>query len=167
MRVQELIEITPWTAVFSICNLLILCLIMKKLLFKPVQNVLEKRQQEIQQAYSAADAKLSDAESLKQEYTEKMNAARSEADTIVRSAADTARRRGDQIVSEAQAEATHIKQKAQTEIEQEKNKAFAQLQGELSGMAVDIASKLMGREVTAQDQDALVNDFLRNAGDDK
>lgn len=166
-NVQEFISITPWTAVFSICNLLILCHIVKKLLFKPVNDVLEKRQKEIDDTYNAANSKLGDAEKLKQEYAQKMNTARSEADGIVRSAMDSARRRSDEIVGDAQAQASRIKQKAQEEIEQEKRKAFAELQGELSGMAVDIAARMMGREITQEDQDALVGDFLRNAGDDK
>ena len=63
--VQEFISITPWTIVFSICNLLILCALIKKFLFKPVMSVLEARQKEIDDIYGAADKDRSDAEALK------------------------------------------------------------------------------------------------------
>lgn len=165
--VQEFISITPWTIVFSICNLLILCALIKKFLFKPVMSVLEARQKEIDDIYGAADKDRSDAEALKAEYTRKMSGARAEADGIVRTAMDSARRKSDAIVSEANSQAARMKQKAQSEIEQEKRKAFVELQGELSGMAVDIAEKMVGREINDRDYQALVDDFIRNAGDAK
>lgn len=165
--VQEFISVTPWTIVFSICNLLILCALIKKFLFKPVMSVLEARQKEIDDIYGAADKDRSDAEALKAEYTRRMSGARAEADGIVRTAMDSARRKSDQIVNEANSQAARMKQKAQSEIEQEKRKAFAELQGELSGMAVDIAEKMVEREINGKDHQTLIDDFIRNAGDVK
>ena len=165
--VQEFISVTPWTIVFSICNLLILCALIKKFLFKPVMSVLEARQKEIDDIYGAADKDRSDAEALKAEYTRRMSGERAEADGIVRTAMDSARRKSDQIVNEANSQAARMKQKAQSEIEQEKRKAFAELQGELSGMAVDIAEKMVEREINGKDHQTLIDDFIRNAGDVK
>lgn len=165
--VQEFISVTPWTIVFSICNLLILCLLIKKFLFKPVMAILEARQKEIDDIYGDADKNRSEAATLKAEYDRKMSGARAEADGIVRTAMDSARRKSDQIVGEANSQAARMKQKAQAEIEQEKRKAFAELQGELSGMAVDIASKMVEREIDEKDHQALVDEFIRNAGDAK
>ena len=165
--VQEFISVTPWTIVFSICNLLILCALIKKFLFKPVMSVLEARLKEIDDIYGAADKDRSDAEALKAEYTRRMSGARAEADGIVRTAMDSARRKSDQIVNEANSQAARMKQKAQSEIEQEKRKAFAELQGELSGMAVDIAEKMVEREINGKDHQTLIDDFIRNAGDVK
>jgi len=164
--VQEFISITPWTLVFSICNLLILCLLVKKYLFKPVMNILEARQKEIDDIYGAADQDRAEAKELKDEYARKMSGAREEADGIVRTAVDTARRRSEQIVGEANSQAAHLKQKAAAEIEQEKRKAFEELQSELSGMAVDIAAKMVGREIDEKDHQALVDEFIRNVGDE-
>lgn len=165
--VQEFISVTPWTIVFSICNLLILCLLIKKFLFKPVMAVLEARQKEIDDIYGAADKDRSDAKDLKDEYTRKMSGAREEADGIVRTAMDSARRKSDQIVSEANSQAARMKQRAAEEIEQERRRAFSELQGELSGMAVDIAAKMVEREINEKDHQALVDEFIRNVGDAK
>ena len=125
--VQEFISITPWTIIFQICNLLILFTLIRKLLFKRVMAVLDKRQQEIDGIYSAADKAKDDADQMKAEYTRRMSSARAEADMLVKNAMDTAQRRGDAIVQEARDEATHLKQKAESDIEQERRKAYSEL----------------------------------------
>ena len=55
--------------------------------------------------------------------------------------------------------------RAESEIAQERVKAFAEVKKELSGMAVDIAEQMVSRELNATDQDRLVDEFIRNAGD--
>ena len=163
--VQELVSITPWTSIFSIVNLLITVLIVKKLLFKPVMNILNQRQQEIDTIYSDADQAKSDAAGLKAQYTEKLSHAREEADTIVRNAVQNAERKGDEIVTQAKDQAVYMKQKAEAEIEQEKRKAFQDVKNELSGIAVDIAAKVVSREIDEKDHVQLVEDFIKNVGE--
>lgn len=164
-KVQEFISITPWTIVFQICNLLILCALIKKFLWKRVMAVLDKRQQEIDGIYDAAGKDREDAKQLKEEYTARMSSARDEADRLVKNAVDTAQRRGDAIVAEAKNEATHMKQKAENEIEQEKRKAYSELMGEISGMAADIAGRMVEREINADDHRELVEEFIKSAGE--
>ena len=163
--VQEFISITPWTIIFQICNLLILFVLIKKLLFQRVMNVLEKRQQEIDGIYSAADKAKDDADQMKAEYTRRMSSARAEADMLMKNAMDTAQRRGDAIVEEARSEATHMKQKAESDIEQERRKAYSELMGEISGMAADIAGRMVEREINADDHRELVEEFIKKAGE--
>lgn len=163
--VQEFISITPWTIIFQICNLLILCALIKKFLFKRVMAVLDKRQQEIDGIYDAAGKDRDDAAQMKAEYTQRMSNAREEADRLVKNAMDTAQRRSDAIVQEARDEASHLKQKAESDIEQERRKAYSELVGEISGMAVDIAGRMVEREINEEDHRGLVEEFIRNAGD--
>ena len=163
--VQEFISITPWTIIFQICNLLILVALIRKFLFKRVMAVLDARQQEIDGIYDAAGKDRSDAAQMKEEYTVRMSNAREEADLLVKNAMETAGRRSEAIVQEARDEATHLKQKAESDIEQERRKAYAELVGEISGMAVDIAGKMVEREINAEDHRGLVEEFIRNAGD--
>lgn len=163
--VQEFISITPWTIIFQICNLLILVALMKKLLFNRVMAILDKRQQEIDGIYDAADKARGDADQMKEEYTRRMSNARAEADMLVKNAMDTAQRRGDAIVQEARDEATHLKQKAESDIEQERRKAYSELVGEISGMAVDIAGRMVEREINEADHRELVEEFIKKAGE--
>ena len=165
MKTLEFISIDAWTIIFQICNLLILFLLVKKFLWKRVMAVLDKRQEEIDGIYSAADKAKEDADQMKQEYTERMMGAREEADRLVRNAVDTAQKRGDAIVEEARNEATHMKQKAENEIEQEKRKAYSELMGEISGMAADIAGRMVEREINPDDHRELVEEFIKSAGE--
>lgn len=167
MEVQQFVSLAPWTIIFQICNLLILIALMKKFLFKPVQNILNKRQQEIDGIYAAADADRSSAAEMKEEYTRRMSSAREEADRLVRTAVDEANRKGDEIVDVANQQAANIKRKAESEIAQERLKAYTELKRDISGMAVDIAEKMVGREINEADQAGLVDDFIRNAGDEQ
>ena len=162
---QEFISIDVWTIIFQICNLLILFLLIKKFLFKRVMAVLDQRQQEIDGIYDAAGRDRKEAADMKAEYTQRMSNAREEADRLVKSAVETANRRGDQIVQEARNEATHLKQKAESDIEQERRKAYSELMGEISGMAVDIAGKMVEREINEEDHRELVEEFIRSAGE--
>ena len=167
MEVQQFVSLAPWTIIFQICNLLILVALMKKFLFKPVQNILNKRQQEIDGIYAAADADRSSAAEMKEEYTRRMSSALEEADRLMRTAVDEANRKGDEIVDVANQQAANIKRKAESEIAQERLKAYTELKRDISGMAVDIAEKMVGREINEADQAGLVDDFIRNAGDEQ
>ena len=165
MKVLEFISIDAWTIIFQICNLLILLALVRKFLWKRVMAVLDARKQEIDGLYDAAGKDRDEAAQMKQEYTARMAGAREEADKLVRNAVDTAHNRGDAIVKEAQAEAAHMKQKAENEIEQEKRKAYSELMGEISGMAADIAGRMVEREINADDHRELVEEVINSAGE--
>ena len=167
MSVQSLdiISVNLWQILISLANLLIIYLILKKVLFAKVQGVMNARQSQVTEMYDAADNSRTDAESMKQEYEEKLAGARDEADKIVRSATQTAQRRGDQIVQEASSQASHLKQKAEEEIAQEKRRMLTDVRGEISDLAVSIASKVVEREIRKEDQDTFVDEFIRNVGD--
>lgn len=162
--VQEFISITPWTAVFSVCNLLILFLLVRRFLFEPVTAVLTARQREIDELYGEADRERSSANALRAQYERRLSDAREEADGIVRRAMESAQHRSEQIVGEANAQAVRIRQRAEGEIEQERRKAFDELQGEISGLAVDIAERLIARSIDEDGHRALVDAFIRDAG---
>ena len=166
MKVQEFFSIVPWNIIFAFCNLLILCSLMKKFLFKPVMAVLEKRQQEIDGLYDAANTDRAQAAQMKQDYDQRLSGARAESDSLVKKAVETASLRSDAILKEAQEQAGSMMQLAENEIEQQKVKAIAQVKKEMSGMAVDIAEQMVSREIKADDYDKLVDEFIRNAGEE-
>ena len=167
MSVQSLdiISVNLWQILNSLSNLLIIYHILKKVLIDNVQGVLNTRQHQVTEMYDAADQSRTDAESMKQEYEEKLAGAREEADKIVRTATQTAQRRGDLIVQEASSQASHLKQKAEEEIAQEKRRMLTDVRGEISDLAVSIASKVVEREIRKEDQDTFVDEFIKNVGD--
>lgn len=167
MQSLDIISVNIWNILLSLANLLIIYLILKKFLFKPVQKVMNARREQVDKIYSEADETRNTANQMKQEYEQRLASARQEADTMIKTAAQTAQRRGDQIVSEAKSQASHVKQKAEEEIAQQKKQMLQDVRSEISGLAVDIASKVVEREINQKDYDGFVDDFIQNVGESK
>ena len=165
MEVQQFISIAPWTIIFQILNLLLLMVLFKKYLFKPVTEILEKRQAEIEGHYQEAQQAETDAKAMKADYESKMAGARQEADRVIKTATESANAMSASIVEDARAQADQLKRRAQTEIDLERRRAFDEVKGELSGIALDIASQVIEREVNEKDHEAFINEFIKNVGE--
>jgi len=165
LQTLDIISVNIWQILISLANLLIMYLILKKFLFGPVQKVLATRQKQVDDIYGEANKSRESAESMRQEYEEKLATARDEADGIVRSAVQTAQRRSDTMVSEAAEQVSHMKQKAAGEMAQEKKQMLEGVRSEISDIAVEIASRIVGREVRKEDHESFVDDFIRNVGE--
>jgi len=164
---ENLIGVNPWTAIFVLINTLLIFVVAKKHLFVPVHDMIEKRQQEIRDMYAAAEAEKSSAEDLKESYEARLSSARAEADEMIRSAVQTAQRKGESIIGEANLQASRIKQKAEDDINTERKQMLMDVRSEISEIAVSIASKVVEREVQKKDHDSFVDEFIRNVGEDK
>ena len=165
MQFLDIISVNIWDILISFANLLVMFLILKRVLFKPVQKMFDTRKQQVEGIYAEANENRSAAASMKKEYETKMASAREEADGLVRSAVQTAHTRGDAIVAEASSQASHLKQKAEQEIAQEKRQMLLDVREEISDIAVSIASKVVEREINPKDHQAFVDEFIRNVGD--
>lgn len=165
MEVQKFISIAPWTMIFQLINLLILMVLFKKYLFKPVLAVLEKRREEIEGHYDEAQKAETAAKTMKAEYESRMAGAREEADRVIKTATDSANAMSASIVEDARAQADQLKRRAQTEIDMERRKAFDEVKGELSGIALDIAAQVIEREVNEKDHEAFIDEFIKNVGE--
>lgn len=165
MEVQQFISIAPWTIIFQILNLLLLMVLFKKYLFKPVTEILEKRQAEIEGHYQEAQQAETDAKAMKADYESKMAGARQEADRVIKTATESANAMSTSIVEDARTQADQLKRRAQTEIDLERRRAFDEVKGELSGIALDIASQVIEREVNEKDHEAFINEFIKNVGE--
>ena len=160
MKVQDLVTIDPWTLIAQLLNLFIQVMLIKKFLFKPIREVLAKRK-------ALADAELADAakakeeaEALKSEYEESMKQARDKANDILNTAQKSASQQSEEIIREANAQAVSIKAKAERDIEQERRKAVNEIKDEIGDMAMEIAGKVIGREINSSDHEKLIDDFI-------
>ena len=165
MGFEELLGVNPWTALFTLANTVALFLVLKKFLFKPVLKMIEERQQEIDDMYTKAGEAKEQASALREEYEEKLSAATEKADRLVKEAVARGQNREEEIVRQANAEADAIREKANADIEQEKKKAINDAKDEISVIALAIAGKVVGRELTADDQSQLVDQFIDELGD--
>ena len=161
---EELLGVNPWTALFTLLNTLTIYFVGKKFLFGPVMKIITERQQEIDTLYSDADSAKSEAESLRCEYQQKLSDAKATSDRIVKEAAARGQAREEEIIRKANAEAAAIMDKASADIAQEKKKALNDAKNEISEIALAIAGKVVGRELTAADQTQLVDSFIDELG---
>lgn len=161
----DIISVNVWNILISLANLLILFLMFKKFLFARVMMVFDQRQAQVNKIYSDAEEDRNSASSMKQEYETRLATARDEADGIVRNAVQSAQRRGDAIVAEANSQASHLKQKAAEEIAQEKRQMLMDVREEISDLAVSIASKVVEREIQKKDHENFVDEFIKNVGE--
>ena len=137
----------------------------KKFLIGPVLKIITDRQQEIDNLYSDANSAKTQAEDLKSEYQLKLSDAQATSDRIVKEAVSRGQAREEEIIRKANAEAAAIMDKASADIAQEKKKALNDAKDEISEMAMAIAGKVVGRELNAADQAALVDNFIDELGD--
>ena len=162
---EGFVGVNFWTMIFAWCNLLVLYFVLRKLLFKPVKNMIDSRQQEIDGMYEAAGNAKEEADALKNEYQEKLSAAQATSERLVKEAAVRAQSREEEILRQARAEASAIMDKAAADIAQEKKKALNDAKDEISDLAMAIAGKVVGRALDAKDQAALVDHFIKELGD--
>ncbi len=164
MQTQELVTLVPWTFIIQIINLFIQVYLIKKFLFKPINEVLEKRKNLADKVIREAREAQDEADSLKTQYEESLSSAHAQAAQIVSDAQKEAQTKADTIVKEAQAEATSIKAKASADIEQEKKKAINEAKDEIGGLAMEIAGKVVEKEINEADHKKLIDDFITKVG---
>lgn len=159
------VTIDKWTLIFTWANLLILFLLMKKLFFKPIKNILKQREDEINSLYDKANSSSEKAEKLKQEYEDRLNDAANEANNIVGEAVKNAEARKSAIIDDAKKEAKGIIDKATREIEQEKNAAVSEIKTDISSLAVDIAKKVIEKDLKKEDHEKMIDDIISKMGE--
>ena len=162
---QALITLDGWTFLAQICNLMIQLVIFKKFLLKPIKQVIADRKAKADSEIADAQKLRTEAEAMKAEYEQNLQNARTEANQIVTSAQKTATARGEEIVGEARAQAAAMKQKAEADIAQERKKAVNEVKDEIGGIAMEIASKVVEREIKEEDHKDLIDEFIKNVGE--
>lgn len=149
---------------FQAANFIILFLLLKKLLWKPVKGFMEKRQKEIQETIENADNSRAEAIKLKKQYEAQIANAKLESRDIL----EQANRRADKNIAasrqEAKEQGDKLIKKAQEEIRLEKEKAFAELRDEVSVLSVSIAEKIIQETINAKSHEKLVDDYIEQVG---
>lgn len=154
-----------WTLLFQWGNLLILYLVIKKFLFGPIQNIIESREKEVQALYDAAEQAKNDAAAMKEEYSEHLANAKDEANEILKIANKKATVRGEEIIRDAQEKAAAIVARADVQIEMERKRAFEEVKQDISDIALLAASKVVERELSAEEHERLIGEFIENVGE--
>ena len=163
---QDLVTLAPWTFIFQICNLLIFTAGVKHFLFEPVQKVLAKRKEQIEDTYEKAEKAEGEALAMKEDCEKRLSGAREEASQIVKTATVRATARTEEMMTAARAEVAALKTKADQEIESERRKAAGELKNDISELVLNIAGLVVEKEIDDTVHKDLIDDFIRHVGDE-
>ena len=162
---EDFIGVNLWTALFVLLNTLTVIFVGTKFLFKPIMKMIQERQKEIDAMYAAAGNAEEHAKLMEAQYKEKLTAASETGERIVKEAVARGQAREEEILRQANAEASAIMDKAAADIALEKKKAINDAKNEISGIAIAIAEKVVARELNEADQAQLVDSFINELGE--
>lgn len=153
-----------YTYLFSIINILVLFLILKYILFKPVSNFLNQRVERIKKNISDAENNKAEAEKLKNEHREQVDKLKDETGTIINNAHQRAQTEAEEIIKKAKAEAEIILQKSREQGQREVEKALEEVKNQVANLALLAASKVIQRNMDTEANRKLVEEFIDEVG---
>lgn len=153
------------TILFTIVNLLVLFLLMKKFLFARVNAVLEQRAALVKQEISSAEDNNRQAQELKAQYEGKLTDARHEAAKIVADAQNRAQRVYEGKMAEAETDAKRLRSEAEAQILTGRDAMLRGARNEVASLALLAAAKVAQRSMGSDDDKALVDTFLSEVGE--
>ncbi len=165
MGTQPLVTLVPWTLIAQILNLFIQMYLIKRFLFKPINEILQKRRELADKEIRDARDARAEADGLKEQYETGLAQARAEAAQIVQGAQKEAERKAEETVRDAQKQAAAIRARAEADIAQERKKAINEVKDEIGGLAMDIAGKVVEKEITESDHRRLIDEFIQKVGE--
>ncbi len=149
-----------WTSLVFI----ILFILLAKFAFKPIVGALQSREKSIQDALNAAEIAKSDMEELQANNQKLLDEAKAERSKLMEEARATAKEIIEESKGKASAEASLIIEKAQAAIEGEKKTALAEIQNLATTLSVDIAEKLLKKELSQKAaQEQLIDAYIKEA----
>lgn len=165
MQTLDIISVNIWQIIISLSNLVILFLLVKKFLFKPVKSMIAKREE-------AAAAELKAAEEIKKEalnekvaWDKKMAAADAEADEIIKQAVVKANKKSGVIINTATERADEIIKLAKFEANLEHKAAEEGIKKEIVDLSSALTGKLLSREINPEDHSELIDEFINEIGE--
>ena len=165
MQYLDVISINIWNILASLANLVILFLLVKKFLFKPVLRMIDARQAMIDGKISGAEQALAVAEESKAAWEEKLSSANEEADGIIKEATDRAKMRAEAIISEADEKALALTRRTEEQLRLEREKAESEIKQEIVDVSVALAEKMLKRKLSEADHRGMINEFINEIGE--
>ncbi|MFD2044427.1 F0F1 ATP synthase subunit B [Ornithinibacillus salinisoli] len=146
---------------------IVLLFLVGKFAWGPVMNMMQKREEYVANEIESAEKSRAEAEKSAKDAAEQLKQTKQEAQKIIEDAKNAGVKQEKDIVESARLEANRIKESAQAEIQNEKEKALQALQDQVASLSVLIASKVIEKEISAQDQEKLINDYIKEVGEER
>jgi F-type H+-transporting ATPase subunit b len=153
----------PFWVLVSIVNFLVILYLLRRYLWGPILGVLASRAEKIRQGLAMAEEARTERERMKVEVERLLADARRDAQAIAERMTQAAEAAAADIRAQAKAEADRIRERGREDAKQLHDQALAQLRSELAGMVILAASRVLGREVDAEQHRALIERSLDEA----
>lgn len=160
-----MLEFNLSTVIWTVVNVIVLYLLLKKFLFKPVMTMIESRQQEIEHNIAAAEDQRIKAEAMLEEYDDKLKNAQHEASQLVAQAKMRAEHEYQAVMKRAQLDTKRLTEETERQIENERQTMLAGVRKEVATLALMAAARVSAHGRSSDEDDALLESFLSEAGD--
>jgi F-type H+-transporting ATPase subunit b len=147
----------------QLINFLILFLVFRLFLYKPLLNMLDQRKKRIEEGIEASDEAKRRLSETEQETAKELDRARQEGQALIAQAQQAANRLREEETQRARAEAEQLIERARSEIALERDAAIAELRREFAGLAVTAAERVIKKEIDAGTHRQLIDEVLAEA----
>lgn len=151
--------------IVTVVLFLILMALLKKFAWGPLMGVMNERAELIANEIEEAEKSRIESKKLLEEQRDLLKEARTEAQAIVENAREQGEGQREEIVKAARNEVARLKEEASLEIASEREKAVAAVREEFVSLSVLAASKVLGKELSEEDNRALIEETIAKAGD--
>jgi F-type H+-transporting ATPase subunit b len=149
---------------WTVTNLLVLYLLLKRFLWQPVTNMIESRQKEIKDNLNFAQQKSIEAAKAKEDYEAQLAQAAKEVQGLLQQAQDQGRREYQAILASAQADAEALVNQTRHQLEADRAAMIAEVKNEAAELVVLAAAQVAGRQMDKDVDRTLLEEFLDKAG---
>lgn len=160
---NPLVQPDPGLFIWTILTFLVLVALLARFAWRPLLEALERRQAAIAQSLDDAQRARQELERLQRESAQMMAAARSEGEAIIARSRSDAEALREELKQKARSEAATIVKNAERQIQLETARAIQQIRHEAVDLSVAIASKILRRQVSREDNEALIQEALKQA----
>ena len=159
---NTLVQPDPGLYIWTIVTFLVLAGLLRKFAWRPMLDALERRHEAIRKSLDEAKQAQKEMDRLNDESTRLLAAARAEADEIISRTRADAARAGEDMKQKARADAENIVRNAQREIALETSRALRKVREEAVDLSVAIASKILQRNLSKEDNERLIAETLKS-----
>ena len=161
-------DVFTWgDSLYQFIAFLVLMLGIGKFAWGPLMKVMKDREDYVAGEIEKAEKSRAEANALLEQHKQMIQEARQETQSLIENAKKQADAQREEIIAMARSEAEKIKESARIEIQQEREKAIRALREQVASLSVLIASKVIEKEISEKDQEALIQEFINKAGEER
>ncbi len=157
---EKILHIDPMTLAIQIAGFVLMLLVFRAFLFKPVRHMLDARRAEVSSQYEEAEKRLATADELKAEYEQHLASIEEEMRVRINEALKEGQRMRDEVVSDARERAAAMIEKAELELRQERDKALVEIKQKVVDLTIQATSKLVEQTLDRAQHDKLILSFI-------